>query len=249
MEQEMLDGHRKRLRQRFRETGLDGFADHEVLELLLTLGTPRKDCKAAAKKLLMRFKTLACVFEAEFSELCEVEGVGETNAIPVKLVKEAANRFLKQRILGKEILGTPQAVMEYLYHKFRDLDRECFLVFYLDVKNRLLEAETLFEGTLTKSPVYPREVLRAVLAHRAAAVILVHNHPSGDTEPSREDYAITRRLVHVLHSVGVRVQEHLIIGNNHYYSFAEKGVMERLYHEVLEHETQFVRELKEDHGR
>lgn len=243
MEKEMLEGHRKRLRQRFREGGLEALLDHEVLELLLTLATPRKDCKPLAKRLLKRFKTLAGVFEAEFAELCEVEGIGETNAIPVKLVKAASDRFLKQRILGKEILGTPKAVLDYLYHQLREQGRESFLVLYLDMKNRLLDTETLFEGTLGASSVYPREVLRAVLAHRAASVILVHNHPSGDTEPSREDYALTRRLVHTLYPVGVRVHEHLIIGGNTYYSFAEKGIMERLHQEVREYEARFMQEL------
>jgi DNA repair protein RadC len=236
------EGHRKRLRKRFRESGLEGFQDHEVLELLLTLGTPRKDCKPLAWELLKRFKTLAGVFEAGLGELCEIRGVGETNAIPIRLVKAAADRFLKQRIVGKEILGTPRAVMDYLYHRLRESSREAFLVLYLDVKNRLIEVETLFEGSLSASPVYPREVLRAVLAHQAASVILVHNHPSGDAEPSREDYAITRRLVHALAPVNVTVHEHLIIGNNCHHSFAETGVMRTLHQEVRDAESAFMRE-------
>jgi DNA repair protein RadC len=115
-------------------------------------------------------------------------------------------------------------------------------VLYLDVKNRLIEVETLFEGSLSASPVYPREVLRAVLAHQAASVILVHNHPSGDAEPSREDYAITRRLVHALAPVNVTVHEHLIIGNNCHHSFAETGVMRTLHQEVRDAESAFMRE-------
>lgn len=241
-EKSTQEGHRRRLRQRFRESGLEGFQDHEVLELLLTLGTPRKDCKALAWELLKRFKTLPGVFEAGFGELCEIKGVGETNAIPIRLVKAAADRFLKQRIVGREIVGTPQAVMDYLYHRLRECSREAFLVLYLDVKNRLLEVETLFEGSLSASPVYPREVLRSVLAHQAASVILVHNHPSGDTSPSREDYAITRRLVHALAPVSVTVHEHLIIGHNQYYSFAEQGVMQALHQEIREAESRFLKE-------
>ncbi|MCW7752409.1 DNA repair protein RadC [Desulfobotulus sp. H1] len=237
------DGHRKRLRQRFRESGLDGFGDHEVLELLLTLATPRKDCKPVAWELMRRFKTLPAVFEASFAELCEVTGMGETNGIPIKLVKAAADRFLKQRALGQKILlGTPQAVLDYLYHELRESSREAFMVLYLDVKNRLLETETLFTGSLSASPVYPREVLRAVLAHQAASVIFVHNHPSGDISPSREDYAITRRLVQALAPVNVRVHEHLIIGRNAYYSFAEHGVIDTLHQEIRDAESRFMGE-------
>ncbi|TYT74796.1 RadC family protein [Desulfobotulus mexicanus] len=241
-EKSTQEGHRRRLRERFRESGLAGFQDHEVLELLLTLATPRKDCKGMAWELLNQFKTLPAVFEAGFAELCVVKGIGETNAIPIKLVKAAADRFLKQRIQGKEILGTPQAVLDYLYIELRESSREVFMVLFLDVKNRLLDTEKLFQGSLSASPVYPREVLRSVLAHQAASVILVHNHPSGDTEPSREDYAITRRLVQTLAPVNVTVHEHLIIGNNRYYSFAEHGVIRAIYEEVREAESRFMQE-------
>ncbi|TWI71597.1 DNA repair protein RadC [Desulfobotulus alkaliphilus] len=241
-EKSTQEGHRRRLRQRFRESGLAGFQDHEVLELLLTLSTPRKDCKGMAWELLNQFKTLPAVFEAGFADLCAVKGIGETNAIPIKLVKAAADRFLKQRIKGREVLGTPQAVLDYLYLELRESSREVFMVMFLDVKNRLLETEKLFQGSLSASPVYPREVLRSVLAHQAASVILVHNHPSGDTEPSREDYAITRRLVHTLAPVNVTVHEHLIIGSNRHYSFAEQGVIRAMYEEVRQAESRFMQE-------
>lgn len=243
-----LAGHRARLRQRFLETGLNGFLDHEVVEFLLTLGTPRRDCKPAARELLRRFKTLPAVLEASLSELTDVDGVGPTNALPLKLVKAAADRYLEHQIRGLAVLASPKAVFDYLYMSLREKDREVFKILYLDAKNRVMAVEDLFEGSLTASPVYPREVVRGVLAHKAAAVIFAHNHPSGDPAPSREDVAITRRLVHALSTVGVRVHEHLVIGDNCYHSFAEAGLIAALQAEVAKAENAFMREWDHDRG-
>ncbi len=216
-------GHRKRLRERFLAAGLAGFHDYEVIELLLTLATPRKDCKKAAKAALQRFKTLQGVLEASPGELVKVDGIGPANILGIRLIKAVADRFLKEKILTKDPVKNAREVFDYLYYNMKDKDRERFKVIYLDARNKILAAETLFEGTLTSGAVYPREVIRQALEHRAAAVIFAHNHPSGDPNPSPEDVAITRQLLFACKIVGITVHEHLVIGDNRYFSFADQG--------------------------
>jgi len=225
------DGHRKRLREKFLESGLDGFHDYEVVELLLTLAMPRKDCKDAAKAAMKQFKTLQGVLEASPKALCEVPGIGPKNLLGIKLIKAVADRYLKKRLLHKDALNNSRELFEYLYHSIRDKTRECFNVVFLDAKNRVVATETLFEGTLTASSVYPREVVLAALDHHAAALIFAHNHPSGDPKPSPEDIAITRQLIFACKVIGITVHEHLIIGNNRYFSFADEGYISRMNRE------------------
>jgi DNA repair protein RadC len=218
-------GHRGRLRDRFLRSGLDGFQDYEVIELLLTLATPRKDCKDAAKAALRRFKTLQGVLDAAPSELQEVPGIGPINLLGLKLVPAVSRRYLQQRLEGRQALTHSRALFDYLNHTIRDKHKECFVAVYLDAKNRVIADEILFTGTVTASAVYPREVVKAALAHAAAAVIFAHNHPSGDPTPSPDDLAITRKLVQACGLMGITVHEHLIIGAEGYYSFADHGRM------------------------
>ena len=221
-------GHRQRLRDRFLKSGLDGFADYEVIELLLTLGTPRKDRKDAAKAALNRFKTLPGVLDATPADLGQVPGIGPINLFGLKLVPAVSRRYLQQRLEGKTPLTNSRELFDYLNHTIRDKKRECFVAIYLDAKNRVIADEVLFTGTLTASAVYPREVVGAALAHTAAAVIFAHNHPSGDPAPSPDDMAITRKLVQACSLMGITVHEHLIIGTEGYFSFADHGHMARL---------------------
>jgi DNA repair protein RadC len=222
------DGHRERLRQRFLTDGLNGFLDYEVIELLLTLGTPRKDCKAAAKAVLARFKTLQATLEADAAELQDVPGIGPKNAFGLRLAKAVCDRYLAKKVIGRETVGNSQDLFRYLMGVLRDRVRECFLVVYLDAKNRVIDVETLSEGTLTASNVYPREVIRAALRHHAAALIFAHNHPSGEPRPSEEDLAVTRQLVYAARLMGLVVHEHLIIGDNRCFSFADQGYIARM---------------------
>jgi len=224
-------GHRERLREKFLDSGLAGFHDYEVVELLLTLAMPRKDCKDAAKAAMKQFKTLQGVLEASPKALCEIPGIGPKNLLGIKLIKAVADRYLEKRLLYKDALNNSKELFEYLYHSIRDKTRECFNVVFLDAKNRVVATETLFEGTLTASSVYPREVVLAALNQHAAALIFAHNHPSGDPKPSQEDVAITRRLVFACRVVGITVHEHLIIGNNRYFSFADEGYISQMNRE------------------
>jgi DNA repair protein RadC len=222
------EGHRRRLREKFLDSGLSGFHDYEVIELLLTIGTPRKDCKAAAKSALKRFKTLQGVFEASSSELCEVPEIGPKNLFGIKLIKAVSDRYLRKRLIKKDALHNSKELFQYLYHTMRDKGREYFKAIYLDSKNKVITTQTLFVGTITASSVYPREVVHEALNHQASAIIFAHNHPSGDPTPSKEDIAVTRKLLFACHVMAITVHEHIIIGENRYFSFADQGYIEKM---------------------
>ena len=225
------EGHRQRLRDKFMDAGLAGFHDYEVVELLLTLATPRKDCKDAAKAALEKFGTLQGVVEASVSDLCSVPGIGPGNAFGIRLIQAVADRYLEKKVIMTDPLSNSKALFDYLYLSMGSKDRESFKALFLDAKNRVTATETLFTGTLTASSVYPREVVRAALDRGAAAVIFAHNHPSGDPEPSPADFSITRQLVFACRTMGITVHEHVIIGNNRYYSFADEGHITQMNNE------------------
>jgi DNA repair protein RadC len=223
------EGHRRRLREKLIRSGISGFHDYEIVELLLTLGTPRKDCKQLAKAAINKFKTLRGVLEAPLNELQEIKGIGPHNAFGIKLVQEVAREFLKEKILEKPICKSSKAVFEYLYHSMRDLKKEMFKVLFLDGKNQIIEIEDLFEGTLNMSSVYPREIIKSAIKHNAVTLIFVHNHPSGSPVPSLSDKEITRDLIAASHTMQIKVLDHIIIGDNIYFSFADEGLIEE-YH-------------------
>ena len=224
-------GHRQRLRERFLANGLDGFHDYEVIEFLLTLATPRKDCKDAAKAAMARFKTLQGVLEAEPAELCKVEGIGPNNLFTLRLIKAIADRYLKKKLIDKDAINDSKALFDYLYHSIGDKKREFFKAIFLNSKNQVIAINTISEGTLTASSVYPREVIQAALSHAAAALIFAHNHPSGDPQPSSDDVAVTRQLVFAAKIMGMVVHEHIIIGENRYFSFADQVYIEQMNRE------------------
>ncbi|MCP2619755.1 DNA repair protein RadC [Candidatus Aminicenantes bacterium AC-334-K16] len=219
-------GHRRRLREKFLKVGLQGFLDYEIIELLLSLGTPRRDCRQPAKKALQRFKSLRGVLEAEPEELQKIEGIGPHNIFGIKFIQEVARRFLRERMLNQHVFRCSQEVFDYLYHALRDARKEKFKVLFLDAKNKIIEEETLFEGTVDSSIVYPREIMERALRYKASAMIFVHNHPSGDPEPSTCDKEITRDLVVAALIMQLKVLDHIIIGNNCYYSFADEGLIQ-----------------------
>jgi DNA repair protein RadC len=219
-------GHRQRLQERFLKAGLQGFLDYEVVELLLTLGTPRRDCKNLAKQAMDKFKMLRCVLEASEDELREIEGLGPKNILGIRLVQEVSRRFLREKMMSRPVCHSSREVFDYLYHALRGAPKEKFKAIFLDAKNRIIEEETFFEGTVDTSAVYPREILKNALRHNASAVIFVHNHPSGDPEPSESDREITKELVFAASTMQVKVLDHIIIGNNRYFSFADRGMIE-----------------------
>jgi DNA repair protein RadC len=219
-------GHRRRLREKFLRAGLNAFLDYEIVELLLTLGTPRKDCKTPARQALKEFRTLRGVLEADARDLQRIRGIGVHNVFGIRLVQEVSRRFLKDRMLSRPYCRSSGEAFDYLYHSMRDLRKEHFKVLFLDPKNQILEEKTLFEGTVDSSAVYPREIMKDALKFDATALIFVHNHPSGDPDPSLCDREITRELVFAARVMQLKVLDHIVIGNNRFYSFADHGLIE-----------------------
>jgi DNA repair protein RadC len=224
---ESLEGHRKRLRERFLKSGLGGFHDYEVVEVLLTLGSPRRDCKPQAKEAIRRFKTLRGVLEASPEELQGIKGIGPINAFGIKLVQETARRFLKERIITKPVYKSSQEIFDYLYHSMRDLKKEVFKALYLNSQNQITDTEDLFEGTITGGAVSPRGVMESALKHQAVSLVFVHNHPSGNPESSQNDKQLTRDLVYAAAIMQLKVLDHVVIGDNRYFSFAAEGLIEQ----------------------
>jgi len=200
--------------------------DYEVVELLLTLGTPRTDCRRQAREALKKFKALRGVLEASEEELQEIHGIGPHNVFGIKLVQEVSRRFLKEKMMSKPACNSSKEVFDYLFHTLRDSKKEKFKTLFLDAKNQIIEERTFFEGTVDSSAVYPREIMKVALRHDASSLIFVHNHPSGDPEPSESDKEITKELVFAASVMQVKVLDHLIIGNNRYFSFADRGLLD-----------------------
>jgi len=223
---EMYRGHRRRLREKFLKSGLSGFHDYEIVELLLTLGSPRKDCKPQAKEALKRFKTLRGVLSASAEELQQIEGIGPHSAFGVRLVQEIAREFLKGKIVDQPLLKSSREIFDYLYHAMRDLKKELFKVIYLSSQNQIIEVTDLFEGTVDSSAISPREIIEGAIKDHATALIFVHNHPSGNPAPSTSDKQLTRELVYVGKIMQMKVIDHIIIGDDRYYSFADEGLIE-----------------------
>ncbi len=238
------EGHRKRLREKFVKSGLKGFHDYEIIELLLSLGTPRKDCKQPAKEAIKRFKTLRGVLEAPAEELQQINGIGPHSAFGIKLVQEVAREFLKERIIDKPIYKSAQVIFDYLYHSMRDLKKEVFKVIYLNSQNQIVETEDLFEGTINSSAISPREVVEGAIKNNAASLIFVHNHPSGNPEPSQSDKELTRDLVYAGSIMRIRVLDHIVIGENRYFSFASEGLIEEYELDFLNLKIKGVSEAK-----
>lgn len=175
------EGHRARLREKFNKSGLAAFLDYEIIELLLTLGTSRRDCKPQAKEAIDRFKTLRGVLEAPPEELQKIKGITPYNTFVIKLVQELAREFLKEQLLNKPYCKSSKEVFDYLYLSMRDLKKETFRVMFLNAQNQVIEVEDLFEGTLTVSAVYPREIIKKAIKYNAASLILMthsQNHLS-----------------------------------------------------------------------
>lgn len=221
------EGHRKRLRDKFLRAGLCAFHDYEIVELLLTLGTPRKDCKQQAKDAIKKLKGLKGVLEASLEELQEINGIGPVNAFGIKLFQEVSEQYLKERIIGEKIvLKSSKTVFDYLYQSMQKEKKEVFKVLFLDGKNKLMKTEDLFEGSLTSSAVYPREIMKKAIKYDAVALVFVHNHPSGVPEPSESDKKITENLVFAGNIMEIKILDHIIIGDNKYFSFADAGLIE-----------------------
>lgn len=220
------EGHRQRLRDKFLAQGIDAFTDAEIIELLLTFGTPRSDCKEAARELLARFGSLPAVLDAAPVQLQQVKGVGPKNTFALHFIQGVARRYLRQRVVGKEYVRSSREVADYLIHSMRGLQHEVLTVVFLDAAHAVIDAAVVAEGTVTVNTIYPRELVKAALARNASALVIAHNHPSGSLTPSRQDSELTRSLYLVCSFMHLDLLDHLIIGaGDQVYSFADQGLM------------------------
>ena len=205
-------GHRERLRARFREGGAEALADYEMLELVLFRAVPRRDVKPLAKALLAKFGSFAEVISAPPKRLAEVDGLGEAGITELKVVQAAAHRLAKGEVRKRPVLSSWSSVLEYCRTAQAFAEKEQLRIMFLDKRNQLIADEVQQEGTVDHTPVYPREVVKRALELSATAIILVHNHPSGDPTPSRADIQMTQAIVEVAKPLGITIYDHIIVG-------------------------------------
>ncbi len=212
--QPLYSGHRQRLRDRFRQGGAEALPDYELLELVLFRAIPRRDTKDLAKRLLARFGSFAQVLNAPDARLKEISGVGDAVVTEIRLIRAAALRLMKGEIASSPLLSSWNQVLDYLRAVQGFEHREQFRILFLDKKNHLIADEVQGQGTVDHTPVYVREVVKRALELSSTAIILVHNHPSGDPTPSRADIDMTRLIVEAGRPLGVQVHDHVIVGRN-----------------------------------
>ncbi len=218
-------GHRQRLRARFKTGGDDAIADYELVEMILFRVFPRGDTKPLAKKLIAKFGSFADVVNASPERLAEIEGIGDRAVEEIKLIRAAALRLMRGDIMGRKLLGSWTQVIDYCKAAQGFDTRETFRILFLDKKNQLIADEVQGEGTVDHTPVYVREVVKRALELAASAIILVHNHPSGDPTPSRADIDMTKLIVAAAKPLGITIHDHIIVGRNGHVSFRSQKLM------------------------
>lgn len=219
-------GHRERLRARFKKVGVDGVQDYELLELILFRAIPRRDVKPLAKELIAAFGGFPQVVAAPIERLKEIKGVSENVAQELKIVQAAAIKLSQARILKRPVISSWNDLLSYCRAAMADEKTELFRILFLDKKNILIADEVQQRGTVDHTPVYPREVVKRALELGASAIILVHNHPSGDPTPSRADVEMTNQIVKAAAALNIRVHDHLVIGHEKYASFKTLGLLQ-----------------------
>ncbi len=218
-------GHRERLRARFFKGGAEAMPDYELLELSLFAAVARRDTKPLARALLARFGSFAEVIAAPRERLLEVAGVGESVAAHLKIIEAAAHRLARDKVIGKPALSSWAALLDYCTAAMARGQKEEFRVLFLDRKNVLIADEVQSRGSIDHTPVYPREIVKRALELAASAIILVHNHPSGDPTPSRADIELTREIARAAGALGITVHDHLVIGRKGHASFKSLNLL------------------------
>jgi DNA repair protein RadC len=218
-------GHRERLRRRFREAGADALPDYELLELILFRAVPRRDTKPLAKAILAQFGSFAEALNAPEERLKEVPGLGEAAITEIKLVRAAALRLVRGEVLERPVLGSWSQVLDYCRASMGFEAKEQFRILFLDKRNQIIADEVQQKGTVDHTPVYVREVVKRTLELSATAIVLVHNHPSGDPTPSRADIEMTKQIVSSAKNLGIVVHDHIIVGKQGHVSFRGLGLI------------------------
>jgi len=217
--------HRKRIKERFLDQGLESFREYEALELMLTYAIAQKDVKPLARDLLDRFGSFQKVLEAPVSELKNVHGIGEHAAILINFSRQCTQYYLRRTIQKREIISSPNDLVDYCKAAMSHLGDEQFRVVYLNAKNEIIRDDVLQEGTVDQTAVYPRKIIEQALKLKAVALILVHNHPSGNPEPSLQDRQLTSSITAAA-TMDIRIHDHIVIGRNGYRSFREEGLLQ-----------------------
>jgi DNA repair protein RadC len=217
--------HRKRLKQKFLTAGMEAFHEYEVVEFLLTCAIPRKDVKPQAKDLLREFGSLKGIVDAEIGDLVRINGLGKDSAIVIKFIKELAVLYLKQKAKEKPQIACTSELLDFCRTAMGGKKDEEFCVIYLDAQNQIIEFETVQKGVANQAVVYPRQVLESALRKKASALILAHNHPSGHVRPSDADIRLTKTIQDAARMLDILVHDHIIIGENRFFSFREEGLM------------------------
>jgi DNA repair protein RadC len=217
--------HRKRIKERFRTQGLEPFRDYEALELLLTYAIAQKDVKPHAKALIARFGSFQAVLEASVEDMQHVDGIGEHAALLLKLFRDCAQYYLRRTIDRRETVSSPAELVAYCKAAMAHLAHEQFRVVYLNAKNEILADEIVQQGTVDQTAVYPRKIIERALQQNAVAMILVHNHPSGNPDPSVQDRQLTESIIAAAKTFDIRVHDHIVIGRSSYRSFREEGLL------------------------
>ncbi|OGK25357.1 hypothetical protein A2954_02240 [Candidatus Roizmanbacteria bacterium RIFCSPLOWO2_01_FULL_37_12] len=218
-------GHRSRLRQRFLQNGLDGFLDYEIIELLLTLGQPRRDCKLIAKQVVKKFENLKDALDSSSEELQKIKGIGPSNIFGLKLFQAISERYAKEKIIKKVKFKSSTNIGSYLQKKIGKDKKEHFVLLSLDTRLQLIKINDISLGTINSTVVHPREVFKTAIDNLAASVIIAHNHPSGDSEPSPEDIALTRRLIDSANILGINMLDHIIVTKDSFVSLKSNNLL------------------------
>lgn len=218
-------GHRQRLRQRFMASTKGSLPDYEILEIILFASHPRGDVKPLAKELIKKFGSLAKVFNAAPEDLLTVKGVSEAAIAQFRAIQEASERLLREEVAEQPVLQSWKALLDYCRASMGHLKKEQFRILFLDRKNMLIADDLQEAGTVDQTPVYPREVVKRALQLEASSIILVHNHPSGDTKPSKADIAVTRQIEQALETVGIVLHDHLIVSAASHFSFKTNRII------------------------
>ena len=215
------------LQERFVNSGLEGFKGREIIELLLlSPDLPPRECRKLAKQVVERYKTLRQLVAASSEELRQA-GVTPHGILHIRFVREIAAEILKEKVIEQPVYKSSREIFDYLYYSMRDLKNEVFKVIYLNNRGRIIDTADLFEGTLDSIPIRPREIVESAIKHNATALIFVHNHPAGDPSPSKSDKQLTRDLVFIGNILQIKVLDHIIIGDNTYFSFADEGLIQK----------------------
>ena len=218
MQKLSYSGHRARLRKRFETAGLDSFLEHEILELLLTYAITRKDTKPLAWALLKKFDSLSGVLDATTAELAEVPGIGKQSAIFIKLIRAVMRTYFLEEVKKRKEITTPENVVDFCRASLQGEPNEIFEVIYLTARNAVIGVERICVGTIDRASIAPRKIIEQALKRRAAALIFVHNHPSGEPKPSVEDMELTETLSHIASPLGIAVLDHIVVGKGKFFS-------------------------------